>query len=811
MASEGRRSVDLLRVLLVAEDPAAPELVRTALLAEWRGATVVPARDQAGLERALLGESFDIGIVLPDVRFASLAEVRERLRTLRPLLPVVLLSRSPGDETGLWPPEGVFDEHLVFQEPREPLARPVRRLVERARARQALLESETRYQRLFEDVPLGLYRATPAGAFLDVNPALVQMLGFQHPEPLLAVGMPDLYLEPEARAEWEASMARDGAVRNFEARFKRRDGGSVWVEDNSRAIRDEKGVLLHYEGSLADITERRKAADALRSLEKAVENLPIGITISDLDGRIVYTNPTGAKSHGYTVEELLGQEARILVTHADPKPTAATLGDLKPWKRERTSVRKDGSTFPAQLFSDVIMSTTGKPIGIVTTSEDITERKRIEEQLRRNAFYDALTGLPNRAVFLDRLGRALERSRRRRDYVFAVLFIDLDRFKLVNDSFGHMTGDGLLVQTARKLEAAVRPSDTVSRLGGDEFAILADEIHDVSDAVAIAERSQATLAEPVELGGQELFTTASIGIAPGGPNYEHPEDLLRDADIAMYNAKALGKARYEIFDETMHARAKEVMRLDSDLRRAIERGELGLVFQPVASLKTGRVVGAEALLRWNHPQKGELLPEQFVPLAEETGLIVPIGDWVLRNACAAAKGWAAAGHEGTVAVNLSARQFRQPDLASRVKDALAEFGLDPRRLELELTESAVMDDVTESIKVLRQISDMGVGISIDDFGTGYSSLSHIKHFPLRALKVDRAFVQQVAADPREAAIVSSILALGHSLGLLVIAEGVETQEQLRFFVANGCDLVQGSLVGPTAPSLDWSRALDLSR
>jgi diguanylate cyclase (GGDEF)-like protein/PAS domain S-box-containing protein len=793
--------VDPLYILIAAGEIEERRRLRRDLEAEASGPLeVAEATDRAALEAAL-GEG------APDVVVAGsgLGAHAELVRLVREPRPECVVLVPAGEEAS-----GRLTYRSLEEGAGDPpgLSGPLGLHLRRARELRDLRESEGRYRRLFLDAPLGLYRVTPGGEFLDVNPGLVHMLGYHHPEPLLAVRMGDLYMDPGDRTLWEKLLQKDGHLRGFKARFKRRDGGFIWVEDYVRAARDARGAVRFYEGCLENVTLRHAPKDAVASLEKAVENLPIGVTISDLDGRIVYTNPAEARSHGYTVEELIGREARILVTHADKQPLKSVpVKDLKPWKRERMSLRKDGTTFPAQLFSDVIISPAGAPVGVVTTSEDISDRKRIEEDLRKSAFYDALTGLPNRSLFVDRLGRALERARRRRDYVFAVLFLDLDRFKLVNDSFGHPMGDRLLVETARKLESVIRPSDTVSRLGGDEFAILAEDIRDTADAVAIAERAQRTLAEPIELLGQELFSTASIGIALGGPNYEDPGDLLRDADTAMYNAKAQGKARFEIFDEHMQVKAQEVKRLDSDLRRALERSEFFLVYQPVASVKTGAIVGAEALLRWRHPTRGELLPEEFVVLAEEIGLIQPIGDWALRNACQAARSWSLAGHDAFVAVNLSARQFRHADLVSRIGRALKEAGLDPSRLELELTESAVMENVEESIAMLTEIRDTGVRLGLDDFGTGYSSLSHLKHLPLETLKIDRTFVRQVPDDRRDAAIAASVIALAHSLGLKVVAEGVESREQLSFLRAQGCDLVQGTLVGRPAVDVDFERDL----
>ena len=793
--------MDPLYVLIAAPDPEERRRLRRELEAAGFELEIrEEGGEPASLDAAFGDGSYDLVVVGGEI--ATAEDLGRRVRDHEPSCPVLAHEVSG---TG-----GTVYVLLEGDPPGSPRpAASLRGTLARARELRSLRESEARYRRLFSDIPLGLYRVTPSGAFLDVNPGLVQMLGYQHPEPLLAVPMADLYMDPADRALWEKLLQKDGFVRGFKTRFKRRDGGFIWVEDHVRAAKDPRGGVRFYEGFLENVTLRHAPKDAVASLERAVENLPIGVTISDLDGRIVYANPAEARSHGYTVEELIGREARILVTHADRQPLKTVpVKDLKPWKRERTSVRKDGTTFPAQLFSDDIVSSSGSPVGVVTTSEDISDRKRVEDDLRKSAFYDDLTALPNRSLFIDRLGRALERARRRRDYVFAVLFLDLDRFKLVNDSFGHPVGDRLLVETARKLESVIRPSDTVSRLGGDEFAILAEDIRDTADAIAIADRAQRTLAEPIELMGQELFTTASIGIALGGPNYEDPAELLRDADTAMYNAKAQGKARHEIFDEHMQVKAQQVRRLDSDLRRALERNEFFLVYQPVASVKTGAIVGAEALLRWRHPTRGELLPEEFVFLAEEIGLIQPIGDWALRNACQAARGWNLAGHDAFVAVNLSARQFRHADLVARIARALAESGLEPQRLELELTESAVMENVEESIAMLAEIKQTGVRLGLDDFGTGYSSLSHLKHLPLETLKIDRTFVRQVPDDRRDAAIAASVIALAHSLGLNVVAEGVESQAQLRFLREQGCDLVQGTLVG--RPKIEVDFAQDLS-
>jgi len=426
--------------------------------------------------------------------------------------------------------------------------------------------------------------------------------------------------------------------------------------------------------------------------------------------------------------------------------------------------------------------------------QEITERRNAEQQLLRNAFYDMLTGLPNRALFMERLGQSLRRSQRRQHYKFAVLFLDIDRFKVINDSLGHIAGDRLLVATAQRLAQLIRAADTVARFGGDEFALLLDDIQDVADATHAAERIQKEIVRSFTLDGQEVFITASVGIALSEKGYDKPEHLLRDADMAMYRAKSQGKARYEIFNMEMHARAMHELQLEADLWRAVEHEEFRLYYQPVVSLRDGRPIGYEALVRWFHPRFGLLAPSTFISLAEDTGLIVQIGKWVLRHACQQNKIWQANGLPPLeVSVNISARQFRQRDLAEMIGGLLEETGLEPHWLNLEITESTVMENVRDSIRTLRQLKDLGVHLAIDDFGTGYSSLGYLKRFPFDALKIDQSFIRDIDTDPDNASITIAMITLAHNLKLKVVAEGVETQEQLAFLVAHECDQMQGYL------------------
>jgi len=432
----------------------------------------------------------------------------------------------------------------------------------------------------------------------------------------------------------------------------------------------------------------------------------------------------------------------------------------------------------------------------------ISEQERIsrvleetKEHFRHAAFHDSLTGLPNRAMFTELLKAEIESSTRRGEYMFAVLFLDLDRFKNINDSLGHTHGDLLLVAFAERLERTLRPVDTLARFGGDEFAILLSGMTDATDAVRVAQRIQDELSQPFVLDKNSAFATASIGIALSSSGYDRPDDILRDADIAMYRAKENGKARYEVFDHGMHARAVSRLQLESDLRQAIEHKEFCVYYQPIVSLQTGRLAGFEALVRWNHPRRGLVSPADFIPVAEETGLIVPIGEWVLNEACARVRQWQidSPSHRSlSLSVNLSARQVAQPDLLNRIKEALDHSKLSPHCLKLEITESVVMENAEAAAQMFKQLRALGVQLSIDDFGTGYSSLSYLHRFPLNYLKIDRSFVMRLTTD-NDNAIVRTISTLARNLGMEVIAEGIETEEQFQQLKMLGCEYGQGFL------------------
>ncbi|HEX8284944.1 MAG TPA: EAL domain-containing protein [Pyrinomonadaceae bacterium] len=551
--------------------------------------------------------------------------------------------------------------------------------------------------------------------------------------------------------------------------------------------------------------EVQQHMEALRASEErfrsAFDNATIGMAVVSLQGRWLQVNRSLCDIVGYGESELLESDVQR-VTHRDDlvaldeQMLRFSAGSVPSHQTEVRYCHKAGKEVWAHLGMSLVRDGEAKPLHIIFQIQDITDRKRAEEQLLHDAFHDALTGLPNRALFMDHVKMAIQRSRRSGDRLFAALFLDLDRFKIINDSLGHMVGDQLLVGIAHRLEACLRPGDTVARLGGDEFTILLEDLTGTEDALEVARRVQEAVTQPFNIGGHEVFTTASIGIALSNTGYERAEDLLRDADTAMYRAKMEGKKRHVVFDKAMHDRAMELLQIETDLRRAITRKEFFLNYQPIVNLETGKVASFEALVRWRHPERGLVMPGEFVPVAEETGLIVPLGMWVLNEACRQMRAWQKLGlaDEGvTISVNLSSRQFSQTDLIEQVSSALRESGLRAVNLKLEITESMVMENIDTAIDMLMQLRDLGVGLSIDDFGTGYSSLSYLHRFPIDTLKIDRSFVTQMTDNAENAEIVRTIVTLARSLDMNVIAEGVETKEQLRRLGSLGCDYGQGYL------------------
>ncbi len=561
-----------------------------------------------------------------------------------------------------------------------------------------------------------------------------------------------------------------------------------------------------------EITEHRRVEEALQQAEakyrNIFENTIEGIFQTTPDGRYLSANPALARIYGYESPEELIQSLTDVVQQLYVEPHRRD--EFVHLMQEHNTVsefesqvyRKDGSIIWVSENARSVRDRNDQLLYYEGTIEDITlakrleaERQQAEEQLRHNAFHDALTGLPNRALFMDRLFQAIKQAKRQQDYVFAVLFLDLDRFKIINDSLGHLMGDELLIAIARRLEQCLRTEDTVARLGGDEFAILLSAIKDVDYPICIAQRIEQELALPFNLKGHEIFTSASIGIVISSEAQGWADDLLQTADIAMYHAKSLGGGGYQVFDTTRHSKAVTRLQRETDLRRAIEDQEFQVYYQPIVLLTTGSIVGFEALLRWQCPS-GLISATEFIPIAEETGLIIPIGRWVLQEACRQMRAWQekfATSSRLFVSVNLSLKQCTQPELVDQISQILAETNLDPQSLSLEITENVLLENTEPVAAVLWQLKALGISLYLDDFGTGYSSLDHLHQFPINVLKIDGSFINRMGCGNQSLEIARTIILLARALGMNVIAEGIETLDQLAQLSALSCKYGQGNL------------------
>jgi len=646
--------------------------------------------------------------------------------------------------------------------------------------------------------------------FVDLNEAFSEVTGWPRAE---ALGRTDLELglwpQPGDREGMMEELLLRGAIHNFEWRMRTRSGDVRHILGSAErmTLADEPCILVVGQ----DITARKHADEQMRKLSSALEQTAEAVMITDRRGIVEYVNPAFETITGFSRKEMIGDKPSIVKSGRQGpefyRQLWRTISAGEVFSEVFINKRKDGSLFYEEKTITPLKNDTGEVTHYVSTGHDITERMQTQEQLRFLAHHDALTELPNRTLLLDRLKQALARVRRGNRRL-AVLFLDIDRFKTINDTLGHDIGDHLLQDLSQRLRSCLRDGDTVARFGGDEFVVLLDDLGNVTDITGIAQKILEVLKPPFIVGEATLHVTASIGVSMFPSDGEDSGTLLKNADTAMYRAKDLGRNTYQFYSADMSARAFERLTLENSLRHALEREQFVLYYQPQVDVRSGQVVGAEALLRWRHVEFGLVAPAEFVPLLEETGLIMPVGEWVFRRACAQLKKWHEAGHHDLrVSLNLSSRQFSDRHLGTTIKQIMEETGVRPECIELEITESLIMQHTRTTMDILETLNRTGVRVGLDDFGTGYSSLAYLRRFPLDSLKIDRSFVLDIPKDPDDMAITQAIIMMGRSLKLDLVAEGVETVEQRDFLLGQGCPVMQGHLFGHPMAAEDFEALL----
>ncbi len=666
----------------------------------------------------------------------------------------------------------------------------------------ALRQSEEKFRSILENIEEGFFEVDLAGNFTFFNDSTCVLLGYSRNE-MMNMNYRQ-YTEKDASKKvfqiFNNIYVTGTPIKDFDWLIIRKNGAKRYVAASVYLKKDSSGNPVGFQGFTRDVTERKIALEALRQSEEKYRNILENIQEAyfevDLAGNFTFFNDSLCRLTGCFRDELTGMNYSHFSDKENSKKVFLTFNNVYTTGQPSDGfdwciTRRDGTKRYIEASVSLTKDTSDKPAGFKGVIRDITERKRIEQELNYIATHDTLTGLPNRLMFNQLLNQTIQ-SAKRNVKQLAVLFIDLDRFKIINDSLGHEAGDQLLQEIAKRFKESLRAVDIVSRLGGDEFVILIENFNDMNQVKTVAHKILSAAIKPMVIVGEECRVTASIGISVYPKDGQDEQSLMKNADIAMYFAKEEGKNNYQFYSPDIKNHSSERLSIETNLRRALERREFSLEYQARLDFKTGEITGVEALLRWNNPYLGQVTPTQFIPLAEETGLIVPIGTWVLKTACAQNVAWQKQGLPPVcVAVNLSLRQLMNENLLNDIGEALKESGMESHLLELEITESMVMHNPAKLIKLLTKIKEMGVRLAIDDFGTGYSSLAQIKHFPIDTLKVDRSFIRNLPQDSEDKAIIEAIIAMGKTLSLTVVAEGVETAEQESYLKDHICDEMQG--------------------
>lgn len=801
----------LLRTLII-EDSEDDALLLTRYLQQTYELIHVRVDSADGLSQALNQGEWDVVLsdhAMPNFdSFAALKMVQQCGRDL----PFIIISGAIGEDLAVAAIKAGAHDYLLKSNLKR-LIPAIERELQAAQARRTHFQSEQRFRATFEQAAVGIAHVGLDGRWLRVNHKLCVITGFTEEE-LLTRDRPSITYPDDMPDELDSRqklLAGELPSSTKEIRYVRKDDSQVWVNLTWSLTRTVTGEPDYFIEVIEDITERKEATEQLRLFARIFDTINEGVVVTDSTNNIVSVNPAFSSITGYSAAEAIGNNPRMLHSGLMDKvfydKMWQSINKTGRWQGEISDRRKNGESYVEWLSISTMKDERGEFSHHIAVVSDISERKAAEEHMVYIAQHDFLTDLPNRMMLHDRLTQAIAHAGREQRKV-AVMFLDLDRFKAINDTLGHLVGDKLLKVVASRISSVARVSDTVSRLGGDEFAIMLPYIENMDDIATIAVKLLTSVAGPCVIDGNDIEVTTSIGISVFPEDGDDSESLIAHADAAMYQAKGNGRNNYQFFTHEMNRRTLERMAIKNKLSHALERNELFLLYQPQVDLQSGRIIGAEALVRWDHSLYGNVLPAQFIPIAEENGLIPPIGEWVLREACRQNQKWRKLGlMKITMAVNLSAVQFRQKNLGEIIKDVLHESGLAPSGLELEITEGIVMQDAEAAILLLEDMKAMGLKLSVDDFGTGYSSLSYLKRFPIDKFKIDQSFVHDLATDTDDAVIVSTIISMAHSLKLKVIAEGVETAEQLAFLKQQGCDEIQGYYFSKPVSAEEFTKLL----